>query len=570
MHLKRPVSALALLTVLALASWLWWNRPHPVDMTSYAPADSLIYLESDSLVKVAEALSNSGAWSELGLPKSQSNDSMSRWLYCFSKWTGIGKTEQVILGRGQAAIAVFSLGTNESGDTLKIKPEIAIIIETHTSAARTRSTVERLIGQFAEKSFGNFNFRRTTIDEDELMEWSALAEDRKIVASILGTLVIVGNTENAVLKCANVRKGRQSSLQNDSELKQMRAHLNADHPLAFGYISGPHVARLFASIAPLFLGKPSSGLSDNQFEQLLERLPSKILGGVGWSAHSIQGGIEDRYLFALQAPDAFRLEHLTKVSADANEVLRLLPPDTTTLTLYRYADPSGAWANLRSGVSSRLDTLSAVVFNALLKSSLQPYGIDDPDLFLRGVGPGLATARLAPSATRSVLVGRVVNRKVLSEMLSRDFGPSRVVNVGERQLSIYDQKQSALCFIDDYLILGLPTDITRCIEAAKNGGLLQDATRMNQLGRFASLASGAQVLTYSNETARVRSLITLLAPDAMRNSAARPEIERRLGALPYATTETTLGELGIERRTRSSFGQFSSVIPLLFPERPQK
>jgi hypothetical protein len=37
--------------------------------------------------------------------------------------------------------------------------------------------------------------------------------------------------------------------------------------------------------------------------------------------------------------------------------------------------------------------------------------------------------------------------------------------------------------------------------------------------------------------------------------------------LPYSATETTLGELGFERVTKSPLGQFSTLLPLLIPEK---
>ena len=45
------------------------------------------------------------------------------------------------------------------------------------------------------------------------------------------------------------------------------------------------------------------------------------------------------------------------------------------------------------------------------------------------------------------------------------------------------------------------------------------------------------------------------------------ELSRKIEQLPYSATETTLGDQGLERITRSSFGQFATLVPLLFPER---
>jgi hypothetical protein len=42
--LLRTSVVLVLLFVLVAAAWLWFNRPSPVDLATYAPADSLLYV----------------------------------------------------------------------------------------------------------------------------------------------------------------------------------------------------------------------------------------------------------------------------------------------------------------------------------------------------------------------------------------------------------------------------------------------------------------------------------------------------------------------------------------------
>jgi hypothetical protein len=72
----------------------------------------------------------------------------------------------------------------------------------------------------------------------------------------------------------------------------------------------------------------------------------------------------------------------------------LLPADTYSVTNYNFADPAVAWDALNAAVSSQLDTLAAVFFTTVSRASLAPYGIDEPDTFLRAIEPELLTARL--------------------------------------------------------------------------------------------------------------------------------------------------------------------------------
>jgi hypothetical protein len=50
-------------------------------------------------------------------------------------------------------------------------------------------------------------------------------------------------------------------------------------------------------------------------------------------------------------------------------------------------------------------------------------------------------------------------------------------------------------------------------------------------------------------------------------SISGQQLEQLIATLPFSVTETTLGEQGIERVTRSPLGQFSSIVTSLFPEK---
>ncbi|HXM36815.1 MAG TPA: hypothetical protein VN920_16585, partial [Pyrinomonadaceae bacterium] len=53
--------SIVLVLPLLIATWLWWNHPKKVDMAAYVPADSLLYLESNSLADIAGALMETDA-----------------------------------------------------------------------------------------------------------------------------------------------------------------------------------------------------------------------------------------------------------------------------------------------------------------------------------------------------------------------------------------------------------------------------------------------------------------------------------------------------------------------------
>ena len=101
--------------------------------------------------------------------------------------------------------------------------------------------------------------------------------------------------------------------------------------------------------------------------------------------------------------------------------------------------------------------------------------------------------------------------------------------------------------------------------------MIRSLLRLRSWARLRAISSGrvtpANVVTYAKDNERVSALITTLATirETRDLAAAKTEIDRIINDLPYATTETTLGEDGFERRTRSPFGQFGLLLSLVAP-----
>jgi hypothetical protein len=260
MKLVRGFVVVGFLALIFAAVWLAWNRPRKTDMANYAPADSLVYLESNSLLEIAESLADTDAWKVLSpFLEPEVAQRPNRWLANFMAWTGMGPTSEVILCRAQVAMVMLDLGASEQGETLTIRPEAAILVETHTSEPRIRGTIEEVLRRFAEKSYRHPKFQRTNVDQTDFLVWTAPEGDRQIVATIDGSLLIVGNSQRAARMCLEVRRGHRTSLTQNPELRQMRIALAADRALAFGFISSSHAAQLLSLGAPLLIGRAPGG-----------------------------------------------------------------------------------------------------------------------------------------------------------------------------------------------------------------------------------------------------------------------------------------------------------------------
>ena len=562
MKLFRVLLAVGVLALIVAVAWLALNRPRKSDMANYAPADSLVYVESNSLLEIADSIAGTDAWRVLHpFIKPEFAQTPNPWMARFLAWTGIGPTSKVILCRAQLAMVMLDLGASEEGDTLTIRPEAAFIVETHTSERRIRETVEQALAEFAEKSYEHPTFQRTQADNTEYLVWTAPSSNRQIVATIDGSVVIVGNSQRAARACLEARRGHSASLSQNPELRQMRTNLTVPGSLAFGFVSSSHAAQLLSIGAPLFIGRSPGDL---RFERAIATGAAKVLGGIGWNCLRNRGGIEDRYLFSLQPSVVSRLRPVFRGSGTGSQGLELLPDDVHSFTIYNFEDPAATWRTFASAVSAQLDTLSAVVFTSLAKSALVPYGIEQPEQFLQSVGPELITARLKPDAERALLIARVRNEAVLEGILLKGEQVRRERS-GENELRVFSDKR-AFVFYAGYLLMGLEDDVRSCLQT-KNVSSTTGKLKSDKLSQLASLSSSTPLVTYTNEAMSLQNLLFAIRRASTGNDTfgAGSEVDRAISSLPYSATETMLGEQGIERRTRSSLGQFSTLITLLLP-----
>jgi len=227
--------------------------------------------------------------------------------------------------------------------------------------------------------------------------------------------------------------------------------------------------------------------------------------------------------------------------------MKFVPETARSFTVYSFNQPDQTWRELQTTLSSQLDTLSAVLLTSVLKSGLTPYGLDDPEKFLRTVGTELLTVRFNATESSSVLVAEIRDQAALKELL-RNF-PQKSNNEDDRELAVYYQ--------DGYVLLGSPEDVRWCVAAA--------TTNQKSIKHFGKEPT-APIITYTDDSDRVSNFANSIARanNTDANIHNRTPLREQL-QIPYSITETSITETGLDRRTLSPFGQFSSLVPLLFP-----
>jgi hypothetical protein len=559
MKFLRTSLVLVLLLILIAAGWLWFNRPSPVDLAKYAPADALLYVELNNASNLARAIQETDVWKATA-PITHSTASSNNKLAMMAARAGIGPIDAVLFARAQFALVVVGLNAAEQEDTLRVKPEFALIAETHTSGWRTKPAVVTAVKQLASFVYGASNCSERSGDA-EYVECSVTGEQRKIIGAVDGTLVVIGNTENAVRTCLEARRGTRPNLLTDPEMVRVRSRLVSDQTLGFGYVSAANSAKLFSWAAPLVM---RVGPGNRQLEQLLAVSAGKILRGVAWTAVSTGGGIEDRYLFSLEPEVVARLQPAFEMTQRDENFWKLVPDGFESLTIYRSKEPATAWRSLDSAVALKLDALPAVLFGTLLKSSLTPYGISDPKEALTTLAPPLLTLRPSAAVEGSVLVARVTDeerlkRSLVQEIFKHDSG--QIVQGIQAQLD--PELEYSAVFTDGYVLLGRTENMQSCLAALRQSQALDDE-KIKQ----ASQESSAAIVTYANDEMRLRNFISTLMMLQGRELSTEEtaSLQNRLRDYTFSSTETRLGSGGIERKTRSAFGQFSTFVSLLAPD----
>jgi hypothetical protein len=564
---KRILLAILSLVVL-LAAWLWWNRPQAVDMAAYVPAESLVYLETNSLPEIVGGLTSTDAWRALAPPAGLSpNVGRVGWLSRLSAWSGIGSAETVVFSRAQVAVAVLGFEVTEESSTVRdIKPRIALVAETHTGAARVQTAVTKLIGNYARRKYGEPSILRDEANDSTFINWTTPDGKRKIVAAINESVAIVGNDEEAVRACLAVRMGERASLANDAQLAEMRQRMGANNSLAFGYVSPVGVGRLLEMAAVAYAGQIAADpKAQSAAAILIPQLASRILGSVAWSSAISEGAVVDKYYLHLQNELASRLQTpLAPAAANNARAGDLLPADTNQLTIYNYRDPEAAWRGLNAAISSQLEITIAPLVGRFLAESLQPFGIDSPHDFLRAAGPEIATARLDSEGSALVLLAPVRERETLQGLVRKRLGAgAKSQRVGAAEMLVAaDEERGAASFSGDYLIIGGAEEVRRCLEENAASRTLGSVKAFQQAPRPAEANDAANVVTYTNDYDPARRFISFLGrQNGVRNSPPdAAALQRSLAALPYALSETRLVEGGFEKKTRSAFGQFGAML----------
>jgi len=563
----RPRNIISVLVLLGacFALWVYGNRTGKTDLSNYAPADSLGYIEANDLADIAVGITNTQAWKSLAGPiGAPANLTPNKWLIRLARCTGIGSTDTILFARSQVAIVLGGAEGTQEGSTLTIKPLTTFIIDTHTSQRRMRATVERHIEALARRLYQNPVFVRKQIQGADLEEWQTSDGTHAIVFTLVDTVVIVSNDETSVLRSIDASVGRRASLTGAGDLATARLTLDAANAPLFGYVAQSGVKSLLQAFALYRSGpSPDAVTATRIFSDII----GSLIKSIGWTSRFVDGGVEDRFSIALTdgVADKLRSSMLPERSPDVTK-LPFIPKEIHSLSLYQFRDTGNFWADLNATVSSHTDLIGAVAARPMLRALVKPYGIDDADAFARGVGPRIQTVRPEKDSP-AVLIAEVFDRPALRKAIAQRFGQNpKTEIVGESELLLSPNDNWAAAFVENSFLIG-PGDLVRkCLQVRGNSDSVSSNDQFRKSQRLVDVSLPLISITFTDDQQAAISFVEAFSnhdrPVFATNAAA---IEAATGSLPFAASASLLKAQSLEWTSRSSFGVLGSLATELIP-----
>jgi len=499
----------------------------PADLRALIPADSLVYLESNDLGAVMNAITERPAFREA-----------AKTVPDFSVLNGV-KLAVTVTG-----FETKELPVTDENSVLSFTPHFVAVLETNAWNFQAISFTQDKLGEFINQVYGGEVLLETSDKHDgKYFVWTA-KDGRKAFALVQGSVVFFGNDETSIDKCLAVKRSEADSIAKNPKIT------DGDR-LAFGYVSPDGIAQI-ANIATLGVAKQVS--DEEEIQGFVARaLPLVIRNAVDeltWSAQKSNKGIEDTFSFALDPQTAKALASSVapntdqKTLNDGQYIYEVVPNDFTSITRYNLGNPQEAWKTALSGLQTQMDPASAKLISLIAEGAFEVVGIEKPDYFLESVNSQILTVRIDSEGEKSAVIASAHNLPLMKKSITHDinFDIGIPDSIGDE---VRESKGGDLYFINrpsKFVMVGEKVAVYIC----------QSSYGKSRSEEVVSILrnSDAVAITIGNDgeiTSKIAEII------------AEPGTGQKVGTSRYVT-ETRFDQKGIERRTVSDFGFIGWII----------
>lgn len=566
------------LTLLILTAGYFISRkPQRVPMDRYAPADALAYIEINSLTDVVDGLTDSNAWNEIApvLGLSSQLKQLGSGIEFMSS-TGLGPDEVIIAGRAQYAVVVTGIGAgsgaNEEGVYLNVKPQFALIVETHSSpdkaaklaAERASIIARRIFGDSTQEASSNYQGTR-------LITFHPAQPERQLVAAAAGSIVLIANQESAMKACLDAIAGRTARLSEDETLKQKQKELYGDSAI-FAYLTKSGIEKL-AQFGPAIFAARFTNNPDALavIANLFGHISNQTAEGLFYNLQFFEGNVIENSLLALRPQIAAGLIEATKPSLKTEwKALQLVPKEAEECTILNIELAGALPDNLLKQLSPNLDVVAGLALREFVINFRKQLGIEASDSLGKAIGNEIALVKMKRSEPVVMLL-QVKDRDQLLAAANRYLAKDNAKISGEQykgfEISLSSHEDGrATAFIEDTLVLGTSNQIKKIIDIKDDKEAAATEPRIRK--PFSLSPKDASIVSYEADEKQAGEMMLAISKltrvtDGSRELLEKEPMRKAFSRLPYSTSFTSFRDSGVFTQTISAVGIFKRIGDLL-------
>jgi hypothetical protein len=479
-----------------------------IDLRTLAPAETLIYLETNDLGNVFQTFTESKSW------KKMANSTPS-----FS-----------VLNQMQIAVAVTGFETFGEAPILQFKPKFIAIANTNLSESNNLTLLGTKINEFVKGNYGE----ETKLEKlANKFIWTA-NDGRKVFANTSEQIVYFSNDETLLEKCLSVKRGESENFTKNESLAKVREQ--TQDAIAFGYVTPEAIPQL-ANFSSIYLAMNTAEDEDSQsaIAKILPTILQKTVKEIVWTARKNEQGIEDKIFIKTDAETAKIGKETISASSEITPNLNFVPQNVSSVTLYNLENPQLAWRGLILSTSNKLDGILAKVFPEFANSMLESYGISNAENFLSSIKSDIYTIKIDQEKDESVVVANIKDEAKLKQTIAIDFKKKaeKISNA-----DVWKTEDVTLAMLDGKIFLGEDSDVLRCLKTIETNQRQEfNLNKTNAVATTFNLENPSQVIDFFTDV----------------NESAEKTLQ-------YTKTETTFTTTGIERKVTSDFGLIGQII----------
>ena len=550
--------------LILIGAWLFTQRFSRVALENYVPETALGFVAVNDVPRLLDQLTATEAWQQLApLYEVKNAVQYAGWANWLGRWVGVGTSESLLLARGQFALVVT--GIEVRGE--EVKPRLALLIETHGSAARVKSLMESRLPQLAQRALKQVVQETSEYSGVPITIYRTPNTDRQILSAGVGSTWLIANDAATLQACLDVRQGRSAAMTKNPLLAQAKTQVDGDGAV-FAFVSNSGAARLSQFFTHVLIGKslastPLAGMP----ESVMAEISENTVEAMAYSASFDNGGVVDRYALVCKPEVSTSLQAALRVPNDAapeqSESLKLVPAAAADVTLVRVADPGQALDGIERIVSGHLGVAQSFLFHKFFTSARKTFlGLEPGDNPNTAVGTEVVRFSLEaaePEALDRVWLVAARNRAQLAQMaerLLRQQG-AKISRSQHQSVELVSNGQRAFAFVGNYLAMGSPQTVKRLLDEARAMKALPTLPQFVAAKRPAP--TGQRVIHgFSSAATETQAMMAALA----RWLKGNPEADATtiLGRLPWAAAVTAFTENGVIREAHSPLGNFPMFV----------